>query len=70
MPLAPNDPHHVHATTFDLYVHRDEAVSARYGPRQDEYVIATIQDAEAHRFEAPTHPVIEALRRWKEKSSG
>ncbi len=55
---------------FDLYVHGDEALTARYGPRLQDYVLAEIKDAEEHRFEAPGHPIIEALRRWKEKHNG
>lgn len=55
---------------FDLYVHGEEALSARWGPNIRDYVIAEIPEAEEHRFQEPTHPIIEALRRWKEKRNG
>lgn len=57
---------------FDLYVHEGTAValSARYGPNDTDLVIATVDDAELHQLEAPDHPVIEALRRWKAMQNG
>ncbi len=61
--------HRLPPARFDLYAHGDEAVSARYGPKLSEYVIAQIGEAEAHRFEEPTHPLVEAVRLWKEKAS-
>lgn len=55
---------------FDLYVHQDEALSARWGPRLQDYVIAEIPEAEQHRIDQAGHPIIEALNRWKEKRNG